>query len=408
VAEPTPIGVGEIVSSAGVRIALFTEVFLPKIDGITNRLGHTLRCLEAEGHECLLFAPDTALRGFGATRVVRIPSLPFPPYPGVRVSLPDPRLVAELLAFRPDVVHAVGPALLGVMGIAAARGLGLPIVASYHTDFARYLPGYGLGFAERALWPLIRAVHGPAHVNLCPSRFTQRELELHGVRGVGIWRGGVDAALFHPRRRSLAMRVRLAGGRPEGPLLLSVGRLSAEKNLESFAEILDELPDARLALVGDGPARGALERALARQLAAGRVHFAGFLRGEELARAYASADLFVMPSRTETLGFVALEAMASGLPVVAAHAGGLPDVVQHEENGLLYHPERPREGAEAIRRLLAHEAERRFFARLARKSAESASWPAETRRLLDAYRRAIVLSRQSRGALRRLGALLVA
>ena len=391
-----------------MKIALLTEVFLPKIDGITNRLRHTLRCLEAEGHECLLLAPDTAVSGHGAARVVRIPSLPFPRYPGVRVALPDPRIAASLAVFRPDVVHAVGPAALGAMGIAASRALGLPIVASYHTDFPRYLPGYGLGFAERAIWPLIRAVHGAAHVNLCPSQFTKEELEEHGVRSVGIWRGGVDADLFHPRKRSLAMRLRLSGGRPEGPLLLYVGRLSPEKNLASFAEVLDLVPGARLALVGDGPARSELEAALAHHLAEGRVHFTGFLRGEELAEAFASADLFVMPSKTETLGFVVLEAMASGLPVVAAHAGGLPDVVVPEENGLLHHPDRPREAAEAIRRILGDEGLRRLLARLARKTAEGASWSAETRRLLEAYRRAIVLARQSRGALRRFGGLLFA
>ena len=229
VRPPTPTCVGRIVCSAGVKIALLTEVFLPKIDGITNRLRHTLRCLEEEGHECLLFAPDTALAEYGATRVVRIPSLPFPRYPGVRVALPDPRILASLAIFRPDVVHAVGPAVLGVMGIAAAGALGLPIVASYHTDFPRYLPGYGLGFAGRAIWPLIRAVHGAAHVNLCPSQFTREELEEHGVRRVGIWRGGVDAELFHPRKRTLAMRLRLSGGRPEGPLLLYVGRLSRRR-----------------------------------------------------------------------------------------------------------------------------------------------------------------------------------
>jgi glycosyltransferase involved in cell wall biosynthesis len=389
-----------------MRIALFTEVFVPKIDGITNRLANTIRCLEAEGHECLVFAPDTAAPRFGATRVVRIPSLPFPPYPAVRLALPDARVAASLAWFRPDVVHAVGPAVLGVMGIAAGRALSLPIVASYHTDFPRYVRGYGLGFAERALWPLIRRVHGAAHVNLCPSRFTRDELEAHGVGPVGIWRGGVDAELFHPKRRTLEMRVRLSNGRPDGPLLLYVGRVSAEKNLASFAEILDGVRGARLAIVGDGPERPALERRFERF--GGRVHFAGFLRGAQLAEAFASADVFVMPSKTETLGFVALEAMASGLPVVAARAGGLTDVVADGENGALYDPDQPCEAARAVRRILDHEGERRFLGRLARKTAEGASWAAETRRLVDAYRRAIVVARQSRGSVRRLGALLFA
>jgi glycosyltransferase involved in cell wall biosynthesis len=391
-----------------MKIALFSEVFLPKIDGITNRLANTLRCLEADGHECLVFAPDTALPRFSATRVVRIPSVPFPPYPAVRVALPDARVAASLAWFRPDVVHAVGPAVLGVMGIAAARALALPIVASYHTDFPRYVHGYGLGFAEKAVWPLIRRVHGAAHVNLCPSRFTRDELAAHGAPGFEIWRGGVDAELFHPKRRSVEMRLRLAGGRPDGPLLLYVGRISAEKNLASFAEILAAVPDAHLALVGDGPYRPALERRLARFAAEGRVHFAGFLRGEELAAAFASADLFVMPSRTETLGFVALEAMAAGLPVVAARAGGLPDVVVDGENGALYDPDQPCEAAAAIRRILEDEGERRLLARLARKSAEGATWAAETQRLKGAYRRAIVVARQSRGTMRRMGALLFA
>ena len=215
-----------------------------------------------------------------------------------------------------DVVHAVGPAVLGVMGIAAARGLGLPIVASYHTDFPRYLPGYGLGFAERAIWPLIRAVHGAAHVNLCPSGFTRDELEEHGVRSVGIWRGGVDAELFHPRKRSLAMRLRLSGGRPDGAAA-AVGRpaLGGEEPRELRRD------PRRRARAHSSPssatgrrahrARARPSRPTPRE---GRVHFAGFLRGEELAEAFASADLFVMPSKTETLGFVVLEAMAAGLP----------------------------------------------------------------------------------------------
>lgn len=391
-----------------MKIAFLSEVFLPKIDGITNRLRHTLACLHAEGHETLLLAPDTAVPSHGATRVVRVPSVPFRPYPGVRVSLPDPRIAVELASFAPDVVHAVGPACLGVAGIAAARALGLPIVASYHTDFPRYAAGYGLGPLRRALWPLIRAVHGAAHVNLAPSRFTQEELEEHGVRRVGLWRGGVDAERYHPRKRSLPVRLRLSGGRPDGPLLLYAGRLAPEKNLALLGELLEALPDVRLALVGDGPARPELERLFAPHVAAGRVHFAGFLRGEDLARAFASADLFVMPSRTETLGFVVLEAMASGLPVVAAHAGGIPDLVRHEEDGLLFDPDRPGELVEQVAGLLAHEGRRRFLARAARKAAEQATWGAETRRLVDAYRRAIVLARQSRGAARRLGSLLFA
>jgi glycosyltransferase involved in cell wall biosynthesis len=299
------------------------------------------------------------------------------------------------------VVHAVGPVLLGGWGALAARSLGLPLVASYHTDLPRYLAGYKLGVLERALRAWLGGVHGLAHVNLCPSTVTRRELVEHGVANVGIWRGGVDAARFHPNQRTLAMRDRLSGGRPDLPLLLYVGRLAPEKGIETLAWVMDELPDACLALVGDGPARPHLERVFAKM----PVHFAGFLAGEQLAAAYASADVFVMPSTTETLGFVALEAMASGVPVVAANAGGLRDVVTHGENGLLYDPARPRAALEPIRELLGSRGLRMQLARMGRKAAENASWEAETLRLVAAYERAIARARRGlRGRLWRLAA----
>lgn len=375
-----------------MRIAIFTEVFLPKIDGITNRLRHSVAELRAAGHEVRIFAPRDAVAEHAGARVVRIGGLPFPPYPGLQASAPHPRIAWELARFRPDLVHAVSPACLGIWGALAARALGLPLLASYHTDFPRYLGGYGLGWARPAVWPLIRAVHNLASLNLAPSRFTRDELRAHGVERVGLWPGGVDTRLFHPKRRSLSIRMRLAGGRPDGPVLLYVGRLSPEKNLRVLARVQDAVPGARLALVGDGPARADLERAFVDRHAT----FLGFLGGEELAEAFASADVFVMPSRTETLGFVVLEAMASGCPVVAARAGGIPDLVDHEESGVLYDPERADGAAEAVRDLLRSPEKCRFHARLARKRAEEQSWSAETARLLDHYRKAIVLHRNAR------------
>lgn len=385
-----------------MRIALFTEVFLPKIDGITNRLTHTIRCLRDDGHDVLVFAPQGAVASHAGARVVRVPGLPFPPYPELKVCAPDPRILRELWRFRPDVVHAVGPAWLGAFGIAAARALRLPIVASYHTDLPRYLPDHGLGWLEPAIWPLIRRVHGGAHLNLTPSRFTRRELQGHGIEPVEIWQGGVDTELFHPRRRSLEMRMRLSVGVPDGPVLLYAGRLSPEKRLDTLVPILDALPDARLAFVGDGPARPALEKLYAGR----RVHFTGFLRGEALASAFASADVFLMPSTTETLGFVVLEAMASGCPVVAARAGGIPELVDQGESGHLYDPEDIGDAMSAVRALLARPALHRFIAQQARKRAESSSWPRETRRLVLEYRKAIAIA-SHRGVLGRLKELLV-
>src|SRR5262249_19455907 len=263
-----------------------------------NRLANTIRALVALGHEPLVFAPSGSVASHAGARVVRVPSVPFPRYPGLRLGLPAPRVLLALRGFRPPVLHAGGPAGLGVYGPIAARAVGIPLVASYHTDLPRYLPSYGLGRAEPLLWSLIRQIHGAAHLNLCPSRFTSRELAAHGVPGVGIWRGGVDTDLFHPGRRSLEMRARLAGGRIDGPLVVSVGRLAREKGPDRLGEVLDAVPHASVALVGDGPDRARLE-----QVFRGRpVVFTGFLSGELLAAAFASADVFAMTSETETLG----------------------------------------------------------------------------------------------------------
>jgi glycosyltransferase involved in cell wall biosynthesis len=379
-----------------MRIALFSEVFLPKLDGITNRLRNTIACLTDVGHEVLVFAPETAVSEHAGARVIRVPGLPFPPYPELRATLPDPRIAWQLARFRPDVVHAVGPACLGIWGIAAASALRLPIVASYHTDLPGYMPLHGLGWAQPAAWPLIRRVHNAATLNLTPSRHTRQELLSHGIWNVGLWRGGVDTELFHPERRSLAMRDRLSDGRPDAPLLLYAGRLSPEKGLESLAWVLDALPGVRLALVGDGPGRPRLERVFAGT----PTHFTGFLRGTELATAFASADVFVMPSKTETLGFVVMEAMSAGTPVVAARAGGIPDLVEHDEDGILVDPEQRDEFVAAIRDLLEHRGRRRFLARNARKRAEECTWSAETRRLVRHYEKAIRLHRRSSWAAR--------
>ena len=385
-----------------MRIAIVTEVFVPKIDGITNRLKNTIECFVAMGHEVLVIAPDNATDHFEGARVVRIPSTSFPPYPGLRLGLPDPRIALELRRFGAHVVHVVGPACLGIWGIASARFLGLPVVASYHTDLPAYANNYGLGWAEEPAWALIRAVHNAAHLNLCPSSHTRDELLDHGIRNVGIWRGGVDTELFHPERRSDEMRLELSEGEPDAPLLLYAGRVAPEKGLTLFETLLDHLPEARGAIVGDGPAREELmERMVDRP-----VSFPGFLRGERLASAMASADVFVMPSTTETLGFVVLEAMSCGTPVVAARAGGVPDLVTHGENGLLFDPSDPQDAVGHLKTLLERRSMLRFYSQQARKRAEGCDWTHETRGLLDDYRRAIAINRQ-RGPLGRLHLALV-
>jgi glycosyltransferase involved in cell wall biosynthesis len=368
-----------------MRIAIATEVHAPKIDGISNRLNHTIRELIALGHEVLTIAPAPAQPVCDGERLLRVPGARFPLYPDVVVGAPDPRIALELARFRPHVLHAVGPVAVGVFSLLAARALAIPTVASFHTALPEYAGRYGYPRLEAPAWRLLAAAHRLAELNLVPSRSTRDALVARGFRISGLWRGGVDPEHFHPRKRSLAMRERLAGGRFDRPLLLCVGRLAAEKNLHSLAPVLAEIPGAQAAFVGDGPERARLERTYQGM----PVAFAGFLSGEELAAAYASADVFVMPSTTETLGFVALEAMASGLPVVAADAGGLREIVRDAETGFLYEPAEPKGALEPIRRLLASRTLAESFARRARAEAERYSWRRETQGLVASYEFAI-------------------
>ncbi len=320
-----------------MKIVIASEVFLPKIDGITNRLANTIRELENDGHDVLVIAPKGSVAKFCNARVIRVGGIPFLPYPDLMISWPSPRILWELRRFKPDVVHVVGPACLGVWVTLCAIVMRLPIVASYHTDFPNYVGHYRLGWAKNALWWLLRLIHNQANLNLVPSQHTRQELLSHGIHNVGIWSGGVDTELFCPSRRSSARRLLLTGGKelPKDRFLaIYVGRVSHEKNLASLLDLLRGNSRIHLAIVGDGPARKELEHLFADQ----SVTFCGFLRGEALAEAYASADFFVMPSLTETLGFVTIEAMSSGLPVLAARAGGTKDLVNHGRNGLLYQP----------------------------------------------------------------------
>jgi glycosyltransferase involved in cell wall biosynthesis len=213
------------------------------------------------------------------------------------------------------------------------------------------------------------------------------ELREHGIERLDLWQRGVDTETFHPELASLEMRSHLSQGHPESPLLLYVGRLGAEKEIDRIKPVLEAIPDARLALVGDGPHRSALEK----HFAGTPTHFVGYLTGTELGSAFASADAFIFPSRTETLGLVLLEAMAAGCPVVAARSGGIPDIVTNGVNGYLFDPADEEGAIAATVRLLKQQAERESLRQNARAEAERWGWAAATRQLQNYYR-AIVLS----------------
>jgi glycosyltransferase involved in cell wall biosynthesis len=330
-----------------MRIALFAETFLPKIDGVTNTLCHLLRHLALRKHDCLVFAPEGGPPSYAGAPIVGLPCFAFPLYPDLRLVAPAISVEQEMAAFEPELVLLINPALLGLVGLRHARDLDLPVVASYHTDIPGYTEKYGLGLLRDPAWAYFRWLHNQADLNLCPSDFTRRELEAQGFERLRIFSRGVDATRFHPTHRSLEWRRRLCAGDPDAPLLLYVGRLAVEKRIEWLRPVLDRLPGARLAIVGDGPSRPALET-----LFEGTpTLFTGLLQGQDLSSAYASADVFVFPAANETFGNVVLEAMASGLPVVVSRSGGQVDHVRHGENGLLFPTEDQAALVDAVHRL---------------------------------------------------------
>jgi phosphatidylinositol alpha 1,6-mannosyltransferase len=293
----------------------------------------------------------------------------------VRVALPSRRLAATLIEHRADIVHLASPFVLGVRGMAAAARLGIPAVAVYQTDLAGYARTY-MGAGEAAAWRRIRSVHSAADLTLAPSSSALHDLEAHGVPRVRLWPRGVDTVRFRPELRDEALRRELA---PNGELIVGyVGRLAPEKHIELLAGACG-LPGVRVVVVGDGPSRPSLDEVLP-----GAV-FLGRRTGDELARIFASLDVFAHTGPFETFCQTVQEAMASGVPVVAPAAGGPLDLVAHGRTGLLVPPRDAAAVRDAVWSLAADPAVRAAYGATARATVEGRTWAAVGDQLIGHY-----------------------
>lgn len=362
-----------------MRVALFTETFLPKVDGIVTTLTKLLAHLPKRGHESLLFAPMGGPRRYAGTDIVGLPSFSFPIYPELRIA--PPLFPIRLQTFNPDVVHVLNPISLGLIGMAEARRLDLPLVASYHTDLPRFASRWGWSWLQTPLWTIMRSIHNQADLNLAPSQLTAQGLRSHRFKHVDIWGRGVDKNLFSPKRRCRTWRDRLTAGHPNAKLLLYVDRLATEKRIDWLAPALKSFPDARMAIVGDGPQREDLQHLFAGLPAT----FTGYLHGEDLACAYACADVFLFPGANETFGNVVLEAMASGLPVVTADRGAVWELVIPGENGLLFNANDSQDLKRQVHVLLDDSALARKMGAKGRAIAETKSLESVFDGLLEKY-----------------------
>jgi glycosyltransferase involved in cell wall biosynthesis len=380
-----------------MRIALFTDTFVPSVNGVARVLGLLVEHANRLGHEIGVVSPEVEDRRWPGTAFhLRLPGVELPFYREVMACRPylGREESRTLSAFAPDLVHLATEGLVGVAGRSWARGAGVPTVTSYCTNFPEYLAGYNLGFLENPVWNHLRRFHDEAVISFCPSEATRRELEERGFhRRFRIWGRGVDSDLFHPDRRSEELRRSLA---PDADLVLVyVGRIAPEKRLDLLMDAFPRLQarsEARLALllVGGGPALPEL-----RARAPDGVVFAGYKSGDELAAHYASGDVFLFPSDTETFGQVVTEAMASGLPVVAPARGGVTDTVRHGGTGVLFAPGEVDDLVSATLPLLESSELRRDLGRRARLSVEARSWARVFDRLFGDYRDAWASARHT-------------
>ncbi len=315
-----------------VTICVVTETWPNDVNGVALTLLRCVRALRERGHAVQVVRPEqpNALVE-GDDLVTR--GMPIPGYPGLRMGMPSSRALRALWSrARPDIVHVITEGPLGWSALQVARAMHIPVVADFHTNFHSYGRHYGWGWLTQLIYRYLRRFHNQAQLTLVPTRGMRERLAADGFRGLEVVSRGVDTGLFNPGRRSKALRT--AWGLTDDDLaVLYVGRLAAEKNLpvvlQAFHALARVEPRARLVLVGDGPARPELQASQPQHV------YAGVRRGEELAAHFASADLFLFPSLTETFGNVTLEAMASGLAVLAYDYAAAAEHIQHGISGWL-------------------------------------------------------------------------
>jgi glycosyltransferase involved in cell wall biosynthesis len=324
-------------SSLPMRIAVVTETYPPDINGVAHTLSKTVEGLKARGHALWLIRPRQPQDGEKANRSLTdetlVRGMPIPFYKHLKMGFPAKRALTRLWTLhRPDVVHIATEGPLGWSALQAAKKLKLPVSSDFRTNFHAYSDHYGIGWLRGAIMNYMRKFHNAALATMVPTPALAQELAQLGFERLHVVPRGVDTDLFQPARRSSALRADW-GARDETLVLLCVGRLAAEKNLglvvSTFERLVEANANVKLVLVGDGPLKASLEKKHP------EVVFAGFRTGEDLAQHYASADMFLFPSLTETFGNVTLEAMSSGLPVVAYRHAAAAELIHSGVNGQL-------------------------------------------------------------------------
>ncbi|MDD2702218.1 MAG: glycosyltransferase family 1 protein [Sideroxydans sp.] len=327
----------ETQQATALNIALITETYIPEVNGVAITVERVVDGLLKRGHRIHMIRPrqnsQDIAKEDGAYSETLVRGMPILGYPELRIGLPSKGLLLKLWRKqRPDVVHIATEGPLGWSALSAARKLAIPVCTDFHTNFHSYTEHYGIGLLHKPLAAYLRRFHNQATYTLVPTVSLQQELEQEGYQNVLMVSRGVDSELFHPSKRDAELRASW-GAEEDTPVAMLVSRLAAEKNLpavvQTYRHMRELNPALKLVMVGDGPARAKLQKQHP------DVIFTGMQTGEALARHYASADIFLYPSMTETYGNVTVESMASGLATLAYNYAAAEQHIKHDENGLV-------------------------------------------------------------------------
>ena len=372
-----------------LRVVVVTESFLPQINGVTNSVLRILEHLKAEGHQALVIAPESSggVNEYAGFRVKRVPSLEMKGL--LPVGFPQKTIEPLIDGFNPDVVHLASPFFLGNYASRVAERLDIPTLSIYQTDIAGFARHYGLTLAHDSLKRWVAKIHTRTTRTLAPSNWSCEDLRATGVSNVHLWPRGVDSEKFSPLKRDINLRCELLGDRPERKLIGYVGRLANEKRVDDLAT-LDARDDIQLVIVGDGPARTRLEKVLT------NAKFVGYQSSEDLARHYASLDIFIHTGKHETFCQSVQEALASGVPVIAPNFGGPTDLVKHGWTGYLIDTANPYSLNHSVNQIIQL-AEPALMGARARQSVIERSWQLVNNQLISHYQELIEQKMQREG-----------
>lgn len=370
-----------------MKVVLFTESLPPNTDGVVKTLTKLAYSLQNEGIDYHFFsAVQPEQEEPWRDRVTKVKSAPLGMYKYYHIGLPFfENISKQLKFFQPDIVHITTPSFLGLYGLNYAHRNRLPVVASYHTHFVDYFSYFGLSWLEPTGWAYLKWFHNQCDMTFAPSPSAMRELQSRGIQNVDLWQRGIELDRFSPNLRDNALRRQI--GAEDKKILLFVGRLINHKDLDDLVAANRILKsrgnDFKLVILGDGPMMPELRQQLP------EAYLPGFVYGDELARWYASADIFTFPSTTETFGNVILESFASGTPAIGATAGGVADIINDGIDGLLAQPKNPFDFADKIETLLKNPALIQQMGKRARETAAKYKWSTINRRLITSYRQLI-------------------